>query len=315
MKTQKKPIHVGIDTSKHTLDVYIHPLGEHFTIANSIDEIRKALKRIKRYKPERVVIEATGRMEILFVTEAHKKKLPIVVANPTHIHKFAAASGQLSKTDKQDAHTIARFSESMKPRLSQAKAKNMKMISDLLVRRNQLLSMCTMEKNRLSIMPTDLHKDIKQCIAFFQEKIKAIESMLDKMIHEAPEFKKVHDILMSVKGVGKVLTYTLLSDLPELGKLNRNEIAALVGVAPMNKDSGNYKGKRSIRGGRYRIRHVLFMAMLSTIQNNEKFKKQYQSLVARGKPKKVAIVACMRKMITVLNAMVKNGTKWDERMA
>ena len=135
------------------------------------------------------------------------------------------------------------------------------------------------------------------------------------LIEETPQWKETHDILMSVKGVGKILTYTLLSDLPELGQLNRKEIASLVGVAPMNKESGSYQGKRKIKGGRYNVRTVLFMAMMSTIQSNAKFKKIYQGMVAKGKPKKVAIVACMRKMISILNTMVKNGTHWDEKLA
>jgi transposase len=314
-KIIENKITVGIDTSKLKLDIYIHPLGEHFIASNDAIGIKEALKRIKSHRPERVVIEATGRLEMLFVCEAHKHKLPVVVANPGSIHKFAAAAGYLAKTDKQDAKIIAQFGSVMDLRLTELKPENIRLISDLLVRRNQLLTMSTMEKNRLSIMPKELHADIKKCILFFQKSIKKIEEALDQLIAETPQFKTVHDILMSVKGVGKVLTYTLLSDLPELGQLNRKEIAALVGVAPMNRDSGSYQGKRRIRGGRHRIRTVLFMSMLSTIQSNEKFKRIYQGMVAKGKPKKIALVACMRKMITILNLMVKNGTPWDENLA
>ena len=314
-KFNETEITVGIDTSKLKLDIYIHPLGEHFIVDNDTKGANEALKRIKPHRPQRIVIEATGRLELLFVCAAYEKGLPIVVANPMHIHKFAAAIGQLVKTDKQDAKLIAKYGAVIKPRCTEVKPKNIRLISDLLVRRNQLLTMSTMEKNRLSIMPKELHADIKKCIKHFQTSIKKIEAKLEKLIEETPQFKEVHDILMSVKGVGKVLTYTLLSDLPELGQLNRKEIAALVGVAPMNRDSGNYQGKRVIRGGRHKIRTVLFMSMLSTIQNNEKFKRIYQGMVAKGKPKKVAIVACMRKMITILNIMVKNSTTWDENLA
>ena len=314
-KLNENEITVGVDTSKHTLDIYIHPLGEHFIVDNDTKGVNEALNRIKPHRPQRIVIEATGRLELLFVCAAYEKGLPIVVANPMHIHKFAAAIGQLVKTDKQDAKLIAKYGAVIKPRCTEVKPKNIRLISDLLVRRNQLLTMSTMEKNRLSIMPKELHADIKKCIKHFQTSIKKIEAKLEKLIEETPQFKEVHDILMSVKGVGKVLTYTLLSDLPELGQLNRKEIAALVGVAPMNRDSGNYQGKRVIRGGRHKIRTVLFMSMLSTIQNNEKFKRIYQGMVAKGKPKKVAIVACMRKMITILNIMVKNSTTWDENLA
>ena len=314
-KINENEITVGVDTSKLKLDIYIHPLGEHFIVNNDAQGVKEAIKRIKPHKPVRVVIEATGRLEQLFVCKAFEQALPIVVANPFQVHRFAGAIGQLAKTDKQDAKLIARYGEQTKPRLTEVKPKNIRLISDLLVRRNQLLNMSTMEKNRLAIMPKELHTDIKKCIQYFQKSIKKIEDRLDKLIEETPQFKEVHDILMSVKGVGKVLTYTLLSDLPELGQLNRKEIAALVGLAPMNKDSGNYQGKRMIRGGRHQIRTVLFMSMLSTIQSNEKFKRMYQGLVAKGKPKKVAIVACMRKMITILNTMVKNGTHWDESLA
>jgi len=172
-----------------------------------------------------------------------------------------------------------------------------------------------MEKNRFSILSKDIKRSNTRIIKQLQKEIDWTETRLDKLIEETPSWSQVLTILLSVKGVGKVLAYTLLSDLPELGQLNRKEIAALVGVAPMNRESGAYKGKRRIRGGRARIRTVLFMAIMSTIQSNPRFKRDYQRLVAKGKPKKVAIVACMRKMITILNSMVKNETIWDENMA
>lgn len=172
-----------------------------------------------------------------------------------------------------------------------------------------------MEKNRLSIMPKELHAGLKRHLKFIQKDIASIEEKLDVLIDDTPQWKETRDILLSVKGVGKVMAYTLLSDLPELGQLNRKEIAALVGLAPMNRESGAYKGKRKIRGGRHRIRTVMFMAMMSTIQSNPKFKVMFKRMVDEGKPKKVAIVACMRKMITILNVMVKNGTVWEEKMA
>ncbi len=308
-------INVGVDTSKTQLDVYIRPLGEYFVVDNNEHGAKEAIRPIKSHKPARVVIEATGRLEMLFACKAQEAGLPIVIANPMHIHKFSAAIGQLAKTDKQDAKVIAHYGESIKPRLTEIKPKNIRLISDLLSRRSQLLEMSTMEKNRLSIMPKEIHSSIKRIIKTIESEIKKTESTLDSFIAETPQWKEAHDILMSVKGVGKVLTYTLLSDLPELGQLNRKEISALVGVAPINKESGGYQGKRKIRGGRHKIRSVLFMAMMSTIQSNNKFKHIYQGMVAKGKPKKVALVACMRKMLCILNTMIKNGTHWDESLA
>ena len=210
---------------------------------------------------------------------------------------------------------IAHYGEALKPRLTEIKADNIQQISDLLTRRGQLIDMRTMEKNRDSIMPKEIKASIQRVIKNLQKEIVWVEEKLDKLIHETPDWSKTLAILLSVKGVGKVLAYTLLSDLPELGQLNRKEIAALVGLAPMNRESGANRGKRRIRGGRARIRTVMFMAMMSTIQSNDKFKHEYQRLVAKGKPKKVALIACMRKMITILNTMVKNGELWDEKLA
>lgn len=308
-------INIGIDTGKTQLDIFIRPTGEHFTVINNPEGIKQAVKRIKKFKPARIIIESTGRLEMPFVCCAAKAKLPIVVANALRIHKFAAASGKLAKTDKLDAEIIAYYGEAMKPDLTDIKPQNIQLISDLLSRRSQLLEMRTMEKNRLSILPRALQSQIKQHIKFLTTAVEKIEKKLDKLIEETPQWHTLMKILLSVKGVGKVLAYTLLSDLPELGKLNRKEIAALVGVAPMNRESGSYKGKRKIRGGRYKVRTVLFMAMMSAIQSNPKFKAIYTKLVSAGKPKKVALVACMRRLLTILNAMVKNGTVWDEKLA
>ena len=308
-------INVGVDTSKTQLDIFIRPIGAFFSVENTTQGIKEALKRIKSYQPTRIIIEATGRLELPFACAASKANLPIVVTNALHVHKFAASTGQLAKTDKLDAKMIAYYGEALKPRLTEIKANNIQRISDLLARRSQLVDMRTMEKNRYLIMSTEIKRSNQRLIKQLQKEVDWVEKMLDKLIEDTPDWNRTLAILLSVKGVGKVLAYTLLSDLPELGQLNRKEIAALVGVAPMNRESGAYRGKRRIRGGRARIRTVLFMAMMSTIQSNPKFKREYHALVAKGKPKKVAIVACMRKMITVLNTMVKNGEVWNEELA
>ena len=308
-------INVGIDTSKLQLDIYIRPIGEFFSVDNNASGIKEALKRIKVYTPTRIIIEATGRLELPFACAAAKAKLPIVVANSMRVHKFIASTGQLAKTDKLDAQMIAYYGEALKPRLTEIKPDNIRTISDLLTRRSQLIDMRTMEKNRDGIMSKDISRSTQRIMKQLQKEITWVEEKLDTLIAETPDWSNTLKILLSVKGVGKVLAYTLLSDLPELGQLNRKEIASLVGLAPMNKESGAYRGKRRIRGGRAKIRTVMYMAMMSTIQSNPKFKREYQALVAKGKPKKVAIVACMRKMITILNTMVKNGEVWDEKLA
>ncbi len=308
-------INVGVDTGKAQLDIFIRPIGEFFTVENNPSGIKEAIKRIKKHKPTRIVIEATGRLEMPFACAAAKAKMPIVVANSYRVHKFASSTGKLAKTDKLDAQMIAFYGEALQPRETQLKPENIQLISDLLARRSQLLEMRTMEKNRLSILPKTVSEPIKQHIKYINKAADKIEVKLDTLIEATPQWQQLMKILLSVKGVGKVLAYTLISELPELGQLNRKQIAALVGVAPMNRESGAYKGKRKIRGGRHRVRTTLFMAMMSAIQFNPKMKAIYTRLVEAGKPKKVALVACMRRMITILNVMVKNGAVWDDSLA
>ena len=316
MKTTiEQEINVGIDTSQSQLDIYIRPLDIYFSVSNDDKGVKEAIKKLKAYPPTRVIIEATGRLEMLFVCAACAAGLPVVVANPAQVRNFAKAAGRVAKTDKLDAQDIAHFGEALKPRLTELKPEKLRKISDLLSRRSQLLAMCTMEKNRLKRLPKIIHASLNRVLKLLQKEVSQQDDKLDKLIDEVPEWRNKRDILLSAKGVGKVLTYTLLSELPGLGKLNRKQIASLVGVAPMNKDSGSYQGKRYIKGGRSKVRTVLFVAMMSTIQCHPTIKPMYKRLVAAGKPKKVALVACMRKQLTILNAMVKSGTHWDESMA
>ena len=308
-------ISVGIDTGKSQLDFYIRPLDEFFSVDNSVAGIREAIKRLKILQPTRIVIEATGRLELPFVVAAQKANLPVTIANPIQVRRFAGALGQLAKTDPLDAKLIAHFGEALKPEPTQLKPENVRLISDLLARRSQLLDISTMEKNRLSILPKTLHASLKRHLKQLQTEIKRIETQLDKLIDQTPEWQQKRDLLLSVNGVGKILAYTLLSDLPELGQLNRKEIASLVGVAPMNRESGNYKGKRRIRGGRAKVRTVLFMAIMSAVQSNPVLKAKYQQLKDNGKPPKVALVACMRKLLTILNVMMKTGQHWKTEIA
>lgn len=308
-------INVGVDTGKSQLDFYIRPLKHSFSAPNSAAGIRDAVRQLRTVKPTRIVIEATGRLELLFVVAAQKAKLPVCVVNPLQVRRFAGAAGKLAKTDRLDAQILAHFGEAMRPMPTEVKPEEARLISDLLARRSQLLEIATMEKNRLSILPKALHASLNRHLKHLQTEVKKIEALLDKQIARMPEWQAKRDVLLSVNGVGKVLAYTLLSDLPELGELNRKEIAALVGVAPMNRDSGSYAGKRHIRGGRARVRTVLFMAIMSAIQSNPKLKRKYAAMKEAGKPPKVAMVACMRKMLTILNVMMKTGQQWDPALA
>lgn len=239
----------------------------------------------------------------------------MVVYNPKQVRDFAKAKGRLAKTDKLDAFDIAHFGELMQPKLSSIKPDKLREISDLLSVRSQCLDLSTMQKNRLKRMPVSVHKPIQNILKAIKKEIDMIDKKLNKLVDSCTQWRQQRDLLLSAKGVGNVLAYTLMSELPELGKLNRKEIAALVGVAPMNRDSGNFKGKRFIRGGRHKVRTVLFVSMMSAIQCHPKLKPMYERMVAAGKPKKVALIACMRKQLTILNTMVKNNTYWDEKMA
>jgi len=311
----QKEINVGVDTGKAELDIYIRPLGIYFTVTNDEKGINKALKEIKKYDVSRIIIETTGRLEYEFVSACAKANLPFVITNPAHIRRFAGALGQLAKTDKLDAQLIAHYGEAMKPSLSTLRPELMRLMSDLLSRRRQLLRMQTMEKNRTKITPKELASSIKPILTALKNQLLKIDAKLEKLIDECDEYKLKNDIIQSVPGVGKVVAYSLLSNMPELGFISNKQAAALVGVAPVNKESGSYKGKRRIRGGRYQVRTVMFMAMMSGMQCNPVFKATYERLVAPGKPKKVAIIACVRKMVVILNTMVKDGVYWDPKMS
>ena len=308
-------VNVGVDTGKHQLDIHIRPLNINFTVSNDKSGIKEALKTIKIVKPKRIIIEATGRLEQAFIIACSEQKIPFVLANPIHIRKFAGAIGLLAKTDKLDAHLIAHYGEAIKPGLSQIKPEVLRLMSDLLARRQQLMGMQTMEKNRLQIMPKETHGLIKPILTVIAKQLEKTGLKLQRLIEVCPEYSTKNEIIQSMPGVGKVVALSLLSNMPELGYLSNKKAAALVGVAPINKESGCYKGKRRIRGGRPQVRTVMFMAMMSAMQCNSVFKATYQRLLKAGKPKKVAIIACLRKMVVILNSMVRDGMHWDPDFA
>lgn len=308
-------VHVGVDVSKSKLDIVFHPLNLHFSIPNDDHSIHKIIQVLKQHPVKRIVTEATGRYEHAFVFACDKANLPIIVVNPISIRRYAQAIGVFAKTDKLDAAVIARFAATIQPDIKPIPDEQSRLIKDLLTRRSQLMEMQTMEKNRLQIMPKEVHSSINRVLRVLLKEIDQLTQKIDQLVAQVKHWRVKSEILTSVPGVGKVLAYTLLSELPELGTLNRKEIAALVGVAPMNRESGNYRGKRTIRGGRPRIRTVMFMAMMSAIQCNPVFKRYYTRLKASGKLPKVALIACMRKLIVILNTMVKNEERWCSKSA
>ena len=313
-KINQNEINVGVDTGKTQLDIYIRPLDIYFTVTNDEKGIKQAIKELKKHTVTRVVIEATGRLEQPFILACADAKIPFVIANPVNIKRFAGAINQKAKTDKLDAQLIAYYGEAIKPSLSTLKPQQMRLMSDLLSRRRQLMDMQTMEKNRSQIMPKEVLSLIKPILTALKNQIEKVDGRLQKLINECDDYKAKNDIIQSVPGVGNVVAFNLLSDMPELGYINNKEAASLIGVAPFNRESGAYQGKRMIRGGRPKIRTAMYMAMMSAIQCNAKFKEIYQRLVTAGKPKKVAIIACIRKLVIVINSMVRNGVMWDPKM-
>jgi transposase len=306
---------VGIDVSKDKLDVAIRPAQQSFIVPNDEKGFAEIVKRLKDLDIELIVLEATGGFQIPVVTELVGAVLPVVVMNARQIRDFAKAVGILAKTDRIDANVIARFGETIRPEVRQIKDNELQLLSAFMVRRRQLISMITQEKNRLSMAPVSVRRSIKNTIEWLEKQLKEIDGDLERKVKESPVWRAKDELLQSMPGVGPVLSKIILCELPELGTLNRRKIAALAGVAPFNNDSGKRGGKRTIWGGRAGLRAVLYMGALAAIRFNPKFKDFYQKLRDAGKKPKQAIVACMRKLITTLNAMMKNNTKWDLKLA
>lgn len=309
-KTRKSLVNVGVDVGKARLDIVIHEKNLYWQEDNTTEGIKRILKRLSHYQVDRLVMEATGRYEFELAQAAHEKGLPVCIARPLSVRRYAGAVEQLAKTDKIDAAIIAEYAAVVQPRTTPQKSKNLIAIKDLVVRRRQLVNLRTQEMNRLKIMGKTLSVSCRRMIRALDAEIIRMEKRLTTHIEQQAEWTEKHTLLTSAPGVGNTLCYTLLADLPELGTLNNREISALVGVAPINRDSGRSRGKRRVQGGRAAIRAVLYMATLSAIQCNPVIKAFYRKLLAQGKHTKVAITACMRKFITILNTMVKNKTEW-----
>lgn len=305
-------IFVGIDVSKDHLDLAVRPSGDHFREKHSQRGIDRLVGRMQEIKPKLIVLEATGGLQAPLAASLAGADLPVVVVNPRHVRSFAKASGQLAKTDRIDAKVLALFGERLNPEVRRLKSEEEKELSELMSRRRQLVEMLTMEKNRLQ---GTISRKVKRLIAvnidFLKRQLAELDKDLDQMIKGSPVWRAKEDLLRSVPGVGKVLARTMLSSLPELGQLDRCRIAALVGVAPLNCDSGKYRGRRHIWGGRSEVRTVLYMATFSATRHNPVIRAHYQHLLDKNKSFKVAMVACMRKLLVILNAMVKTGSTWD----
>jgi transposase len=303
-------IFVGIDVSKAWLDIAMHEQAAVWRHANDDEGIGKLVEQMGILQPERIVVEPTGGFESLLVAELQHAGLPIVVVNAKRVRDFAKATGRLAKTDKLDAKVLAHFAAALRPPLRTLQTEQEEQLTALMTRRRQILDMLTVEKNRLVTLRGAMRSDVEEHVAWLSAHLKSLDQEIRAFVESSPAWKEKDALLQSVPGVGPVTSATMLGMLPELGQLARQQIAALVGVAPVNKDSGKKRGRRRVYGGRADVRSVLYMAALSAKKFNPKIKAFYESLVKRGKEKKVALTACMRKLLVILNAMVRSGTSW-----
>lgn len=302
--------YVGIDISKDNLDVAELPSKERRQYPNDHEGIHKLIPWLKKLPVEIVVMEPTGGYEALVAASLSSKHVPLAIVNARQIRQYARAKGILAKTDSIDAMIMAEFAEVVKPEVRQIPDKQTREIKMIVSRRRQLLEMITAEKNRVSTADDSIKSGIQAHIVWMKKEVENIDKDLRGKIESSPVWQVKDNLLQSIPGVGKVLSSTILAELPELGKLNRKQIAALVGVAPYNCDSGNMRGKRAVWGGRAAIRSVLYMATVVSITHNPVIKAFYDRLVEKGKAKKVALVACMRKLLVIMNAIMKTEKPW-----
>lgn len=306
---------VGVDVSKAHLDVAIRPTGEAWRESNDEAGQSALVTRLGGLSPTLIVLEATGGYEAALLALLATAQLPIVVVNPRQVRDFAKATGRLAKTDRIDAEVLALFAERIRPEVRELPSEAALELEALLSRRRQILEMLTAERNRLGTARVTVKADVQEHIRFLQKRLEGVDAELDQRIRQSPLWRAREDLLRSVPGVGPVVTRTLIAALPELGRLTHKQIAALVGVAPLNRDSGTLRGRRTVWGGRASVRGALYMAALVASRHNELIRSFYQRLVDAGKPRKVALVACMRKLLIILNSMLRHGTRWDPQLA
>lgn len=307
--------YLGIDVSKARLDIATLPDGETWTVTNDDKGLAVLLPRVVALAPTLVVLEATGGFELLAALTLAHAGVPVAVVNPRQVRDFARALGRLAKTDALDASLLATFAERVRPAprpLPDAAARH---LDSLVTRRRQIVEMLTAEKNRLGFAHGPVKRDIGQHIRWLEKRLADVDGDLQDAVTASPLYHAKATLLRSVPGVGPVTTLTLLATLPELGHLSRHQIAALVGVAPLNRDSGTMRGKRMVWGGRAPVRATLYMAALVGVKHNPALRAFYARLRAAGKPFKVAATACMRKLLTILNAMLRHNRRWDPQIA
>lgn len=308
-------VSVGIDVSKAKLDIALRQdgkQGEHWVVANDSAGIAQLVARVREIAPARIVLESTGGLEVPVAAELAAAQLPVVVINPRQSRNFARSTGRLAKTDSIDAHVLAHFAEAVQPDIRSLPDEQTQALSALIARRRQVVEMMTAEKNRLGSATKTVRPRIQTHLDWLSRELAELDHNLDEQIRQTPVWREKDQTLRSAPGVGPVLSRTLLADLPEIGQLDRRKIAALVGVAPLNADSGKMRGKRRVWGGRAHVRAVLYMATISASMHNPVIRPLYERLCKSGKAKKVALTACMRKLLTILNAMIKHNTPWKE---
>jgi transposase len=303
---------VGIDVSKTTLDIALRPSDATFTATNDEAGIVTVVARLQPLRPTLIVLEATGGYELPMVGALLTAALPVVVVNPRQVRDFAKATGRLAKTDTIDARILARFAEMVQPAVRPVPDEATQALRAILTRRRQLVGMLTAEKNRLPKAATPVRPRIQAHLAWLEQELAILDTDLTTAIRQSPVWREQENLLRGVPGIGPVVSRTLLADLPEL---NRKQIAMLVGVAPLNRDSGTLRGRRTVWGGRAAIRAALYMATLVATKRNPVIQGFYQRLRATGKAPKVALVACMRKLLTILNAMLKHRIPWRQQSA
>lgn len=305
----ERPV-VGIDVAKAYLDLFCDTSAEAFRVANCQEELPALVERLQRLGPARIVVEASGGYETPLVTALATASLPVCLVNPKRVRDFAKGLGQLAKTDRLDAQVLARFGRLAQPALYQLRDAESAELSALLVRRRQLVEMHTAEENRLGVAPPALKRDLCEHLRFLERRLKRTDDELQRRLQQTELWRRRDAVLQSVPGVGPVTSLTLLTLLPELGRLSNKEVAALVGIAPQARESGRWRGRRHCSGGRRAVRAVLYMAALAAARHNDTLKVFYSRLRAAGKPPKVALIATARKLLVTLNAMVRDDRLW-----
>jgi transposase len=307
-----REIFVGVDVAKAEVVIACRPEAVAWTASNDAEGIAAAVARLTSLAPRLIVLEATGGYERAVVAALAVAGLPTVVANPRQVRDFAKATGQLAKTDDLDADLLALFADRVRPTPRPLPDAVVQQLDALMTRRRQLLDMLTAERNRLEHAVGPIRRSVVDHIRWLERRVAAVDRDLDDTIARSPVWRAKEDLLRSMPGVGPVVSRTLLADVPELGHLNRKQIAALIGVAPLARDSGTRRGKRMVWGGRAPVRAVLYMGALVATRRNPVIRAFYRRLLAAGKPKKVALIACMRKLLTILNAMMRTSTTWQQ---